>query len=138
MLNNIIKTPLKKIQLDGGDVLHGMKKNDEGYAGFGEAYFSSINPGAIKAWKRHIKMTLNLVVPIGKVKFVFYDVNSDSFKEEVIGINNYIRITVPPGIWFGFQGMGLDTSFVMNIANIVHNASEVERLSLSDIDYKWS
>ena len=43
--------------------MHGIKKNDTGYVGFGEVYFSYINPKAVKAWKKHNRMTLNLVVP---------------------------------------------------------------------------
>ena len=63
-------TPLKIIDVEGGNVLHAIKDTDQGFKKFGEAYFSTIEPGAIKAWKRHRKMTLNLVVPIGKIKFV--------------------------------------------------------------------
>ena len=96
-------TPLKKISLTGGDVLHGMKSSDKGYQGFGEAYFSQVDHGAIKAWKLHKKMTMNIVVPIGEVRFVFFD-DSELFREEIIGFSNYSRLTVPPGIWFGFQG----------------------------------
>ena len=42
---------------------------------FGEIYFSNINSLCIKAWKKHKIMTLNLIVPIGKVRFVFHDKN---------------------------------------------------------------
>ena len=42
-----------------------------------EAYFSIIKPGYIKAWKLHKKMTMNIVVPIGSVQFVFYDKNKE-------------------------------------------------------------
>ena len=50
-----------------------MKETSAGYAGFGEAYFSQVDKGAIKAWKRHKKMTLNLLVPVGEIKFVLFD-----------------------------------------------------------------
>ena len=42
-LGGIITTHLSKIPTDGGDVLHGIKNNEETYFGFGEAYFSNIN-----------------------------------------------------------------------------------------------
>ena len=42
------------------------------YEGFGEVYFSELRPKSIKAWKYHYKMTLNLIVPLGEVKFVFF------------------------------------------------------------------
>ena len=62
-VEEIIVTPLARIPVVGGDVLRAMKSDDIGYVNFGESYFSIVHPGAIKAWKRHLLMTLNLVVP---------------------------------------------------------------------------
>ena len=70
-LETIRVTPLKRIENISGDILHAMKKNDFGYSDFGEAYFSWIFSAKIKAWKKHSKMTMNLIVPIGQVRFVF-------------------------------------------------------------------
>ena len=54
------------------------------------------------------------------------------------GDNNYSRLTVPPGIWFGFQGLKVDASLVLNIANIPHDPFEVKRIHKSEINYNWS
>lgn len=140
-LSDILLTPLPRIETTGGDVLHAMKQSDAGYAGFGEAYFSWVSAGAVKAWKRHTRMTMNVVVPVGQVRFVFRLVNSDGaeeFRVEEVGVDRYARITVPPGIWFGFQGLNTPQSLVLNIASIPHDPNEVERLALSDINYVWS
>jgi len=118
--------------------MHGIKKNDTGYVGLGEVYFSYINPNAVKAWKRHNRMTLNLVVPLGKVRFVFCDsLNDGHYRVEDIGEDNYVRLTVPPGIWFGFQGIALQPSLVTNIADLQHDAAEVERQAVSSFNYQW-
>jgi dTDP-4-dehydrorhamnose 3,5-epimerase len=138
-LDDILVTPLRQIETPGGDVLHAMKQGDSGYAGFGEAYFSWVSKGAIKAWKRHSLMTMNLVVPVGRVRFVFFLFDgADKFRVEEIGVGRYTRITVPPGIWFGFCGIHAQDSLVLNIANLPHNENEVERLPLKDINYEWS
>ena len=140
MLADIVLTRLSRIATTGGDVLHAMKQSDAGYGGFGEAYFSWVSVGAVKAWKRHMRMTMNLVVPVGQVRFVFRSVNAgggDEIRVEEIGINRYARITVPPGIWFGFQGLGKPQSLVLNIASIPHDPKEVERLALSEVKYAW-
>ena len=50
-LDDILVTPLKRIPTVGGDVMHGLKKSDNGFNGFGEVYFSWVEQGAIKAWK---------------------------------------------------------------------------------------
>lgn len=135
-VGDILVTPLKRIPLEGGDVLHAMKASDPGFAGFGEAYFSIIHVGAVKAWKRHLDMTLNLVVPQGLVKFVFIDESGD-MREEVIGDDHYARLTVPPGLWFGFQGVASPASLVMNVADIQHDPVEVQRRDINQFHYQW-
>ena len=137
-LKDILITPLARIPTAGGDVLHAMKQSEAGYAGFGEAYFSWVASGAVKAWKRHTRMTMNVIVPVGQVKFVFRLNGADAFRVEEIGVDHYARLTVPPGIWFGFQGLASPQSLVLNIASVPHDPREVERLALSNIDYVWN
>lgn len=137
-LKNILITPLSQIETTGGNVLQAIKIGDEGYSGFGEAYFSWVSSGAVKAWKRHKLMTMNLVVPLGHVKFVFYLDDIDEVRVEMIGTHRYMRITVPPGIWFGFQGLANSQSLVLNLANVPHDGSEVERRPLAAFKYDWS
>lgn len=136
--HDIMITPLARISTVGGDVLHAMKKNDQGYSDFGEAYFSLVSKGFIKAWKRHKHMTMNIIVPMGNVRFVFYIEQTKEFQIYEIGIKNYARLTIPPEIWFGFQGLSTTPSLVLNISNIPHDPDEVERLELSEIKYDWS
>jgi dTDP-4-dehydrorhamnose 3,5-epimerase len=139
-LADILVTPLRRIETAGGDVFHAMKHNDAGYDGFGEAYFSWVAGGTVKAWKRHTRMTMNVVVPVGQVRFVFRMLDAagaDEFRIEEIGVDRYARITVPAGIWFGFQGRSTQQSLVLNIASIPHDPNEVERLAMPDINYNW-
>lgn len=136
-LNDIIITPLKRIAVPNGDVMHGMKMTDPGYAGFGEAYFSWIEADAVKAWKKHTSMTMNIVVPVGNIRLVFCVDPAQGFREERIGTANYARLTVPPGIWFGFQGIDAPQSLLLNVASILHDPGEVERCSVETIHYNW-
>jgi dTDP-4-dehydrorhamnose 3,5-epimerase len=140
MIKDVVVTRLNVIDTPGGNVMHGMKKSSIGYAGFGEAYFSQVDKGAIKAWKRHKKMTLNLMVPSGKIKFVIFDdreLLDTRFQEIIISKDNYCRLTVPPMVWMGFQGLSNSGSMLLNIANIEHNPSEVDRLEIDKINYNW-
>ena len=141
MINGVLITPLKIIETSGGNVLHSLKDTDSGFNGFGEAYFSEIEPKAIKAWKLHKKMTLNISVPIGKIKFVLYDERIKSncfFQEFIISRKNYSRLTIPPMIWLGFQGLANSNSLLLNVADISHSTDEVIRRDLSEIVYDWS
>ena len=140
-LSEITLTTLNHLQISGGNVLHAMKETDPGFSGFGEAYFSWVAQGKVKAWKRHSRMTLNIIVPVGQVRFVFCSSDPESsheYRVENIGVDAYKRITVPPGIWFGFQGLGAPQSLVLNIASIPHDPNEVERLALSEVKYDWN
>ena len=137
-LRDILVTPLKRINTIGGDVMHALKKNDECFNGFGEVYFSWLEKGVVKAWKCHKQMTMNLIVPYGDVRFVFNLADEKyEFRVEIIGENNYARLTVPPGIWFGCQCFSKNPSLIMNIANIVHSPNEVKRKKIVDINYNW-
>ena len=138
-LDDILVTHLKRIPTDGGDVMHALKHSDNGFNSFGEVYFSWVEQGGIKAWKCHQRMTLNLVVPMGEVSFVFHLTNQkNNFRTENIGEERYVRLTVPPGIWFGFQGLGEPRSLLINVADLPHNPNEVLRKSVAEIQYDWA
>lgn len=144
MIEGVILTPVKIIPGDTGDVLHAMKKIESSFHGFGEAYFSTIKKGAVKAWKRHHEMTLNVVVPCGKIKFVLYDdrKKSSSYKEFFqinLSRENYQRLTIPPMIWMGFKGLDDGLNMLLNISDILHNPDESDRLDVINniINYKW-
>ena len=138
-LNSINIHKLKKIPLEGGNVLHALKKSDKGFKKFGEVYFSWINPKSIKAWKKHNLMTLNLIVPIGKIRFVFHNTMYPKvFRVEIVGEGNYCRLTVPPNIWFGFQNLSDHPSLVTNISDIEHQDSESDKAEINTFSFKWS
>ena len=141
-INGVTTTPLSIIDTKGGAVLHAIKSSDYGYSGFGEAYFSTIEYNAIKGWKRHKEMVLNLIVPIGSVRFILYDDRKNQinqFQEVVLSVTGeYARLTVPPMIWVGFQGLDRQPSLVLNIASIEHSPEEIERKELDEIKFNWS
>ena len=138
-LDNIHVTPLKRITTEGGDVMHALKKSDTGFNGFGEVYFSWVEEAAIKSWKCHQLTTLNLVVPLGEVRFVFHlPEHKNEFRIEKLGNERYSRLTVPPGIWFGFQGVAPGSSLLMNVTDFEHHPNEVLRKNPSDFTYEWS
>ncbi len=137
-INGVTLTPLKRIEHEKGDVLHGMRKSEDSFFGFGEAYFSTVIKGEVKAWKCHKKMVLNLIVPVGTVKFVVKDpVDINRTFETILSKDNYSRLTIQPGLWFGFMGIGDGLNLVTNIASIEHDPKEVERKELAEISYEW-
>ena len=134
---DICVTDLQRINVEGGDVLHAMRCEEPNRFELGEAYFSFIKPYFVKAWKMHTQMTLNVIVPVGKVKFVFFD-EFGKYREEIIGEDRFSRLTVPPRIWFGFQGYHETESLLLNLADIPHDPNEVERQDVHEINYEWT
>ena len=137
LLDKIIVTQLKIIKSPAGEVMHVLKKAELKNWNFGEAYFTKIKFGKVKAWRCHLRMTLNLVVPKGKVKFVFYSQKENIFKVVEIGQKNYCRVTVPPKIWFGFKGCHKNESIILNISNAQFNSKEILRRKINEIKYNW-
>ena len=108
-IEGLLLTPLKKISHSKGNIFHAMKKSDSDFSAFGEAYFTEINFNEIKGWNRHQRMTLNLIVPMGKVIFVIYDDRLQSKTKGVfwnveLSVDTYQRLTVPPCLWLAFKG----------------------------------
>ena len=143
MIEGIILTSLKQIIHPKCDIYHGIKKSDNGFAGFGEAYFSTVSKDEIKGWKKHTKMVLNLIVPLGEIEFIIYDdrVESSTFNSFFslkLSQKNYSRLTVPPGVWMAFRGIGNETNMLLNLASIEHNPSEAITKKIDEIKYIWN
>ena len=97
---------------------------------------TSCNGGGFLTWD----FTLNLVVPHGEVRFILYDdrhVERIKFQEIIISKNNYFRLTIPPLIWLGFQGLSKNNSIVLNIANIHHSPDETDKKNIDEIEFDW-
>lgn len=135
-MDKVILTPLKQIQNPKGDIYHGMKKSDDGYDGFGEAYFSTVNKDDIKGWKKHTRMTLNLVVPVGSIEFVVYDEDDKSFFTQTLSGDNYQRLTIKPNAWVAFRGKE-EYNMLLNLANLEHDPKEAVNIELQEIAYEW-
>lgn len=141
-IDGVLLTPLRRIAVAGGDVLHALKRDDPGFSGFGEAYFSTVQPGAIKGWKRHRRMRMNLVVPQGKVAFLVHDAREGSATcgarmRVVLGPDSaetYQRLTVAADLWMAFASVGPGPGLVLNLADLTHDPDEAESRPLDAFD----
>jgi dTDP-4-dehydrorhamnose 3,5-epimerase len=141
-IEGIRVTPLKIIHGDLGSIMHALKNDEASYASFGEAYFSTVKKGVVKGWKRHTRMTLNIVVPVGAIRFVVYDDREGSATinklwEITLSTENYQRLTVSPGLWMAFEGKADGTNLLLNIASIKHDPSEAEQADLYEPKMKY-
>ncbi|WP_232332769.1 dTDP-4-dehydrorhamnose 3,5-epimerase [Novosphingobium aquimarinum] len=135
----VLLTPLRQIPSLNGPIFHAMKAGDPGCMDFGEAYFSLIDSGAIKGWKRHTRMTLNLVVPVGRIQFRVHDEAAGRFANIVLSpTDDYARLTVSPGLWMAFGGLDAQTSMLLNIADLPHDPAEAVTSELDRFRWEWA
>jgi len=144
-IHDVTVTPLRRIADERGAVLHMLREDSSVFERFGEIYFSTVNPGVVKGWHIHRRMTLNYAVPLGMVKLVCYDDRADSptrgeVQELHVGEVNYSLVTIPPLVWNGFKATGMTPALVANCATIPHDPGEIDRLDpfTSEIPYDWA
>ncbi len=145
MIQGVSLRPLKQIPDERGKVMQMLRRDDPWFERFGEIYFSLVYPGVVKGWHLHKVMTLNYAVITGRIKLVLYDEREQSptrgeLQEIFSGEDSYCLITVPPNVWNGFKGLGVQPAVVANCSTDPHDPSEIVRLDpYSDrIPYDWN
>jgi dTDP-4-dehydrorhamnose 3,5-epimerase len=131
VIDGVTLSPLRVIADDRGAVLHMLRGDALGP--IREVYFSEINPGTVKAWKRHRRMTQRLAVPVGRAKFALCDTRpGSSSRGRVVEIelgrpDAYQLLTIPPGVWYGWKNLSASVSMIANCADLVHDPAESEQ-----------
>ena len=144
-VQGVIVQPLKQISDHRGAVMHMLRADSPLFRRFGEIYFSLVNPGIVKAWKRHQLITQHLAVPSGRIRLVLYDDRPSSsskgkVEELILGLpDHYHLVRIPPMIWYGFQGLGETPSLVSNCIDLPYDPEETEGREVSDpsIPFSW-
>jgi dTDP-4-dehydrorhamnose 3,5-epimerase len=144
MIAGVAVRALRRIPDERGMIMHMLRADDPHFERFGEVYFSTVYPGVVKGWHRHREMTLNYAVVSGMIKLVLYDEREQSptraeVMEVFVGEQHYALVTIPPGVWNGFKGVGTTSAIVANCATLPHDPAEIERLDPFSprIPYRW-
>lgn len=145
-IEGVTATELRQISDERGAVLHMLRCDAPEFTRFGECYFSEVLPGAVKAWKRHRVQTQNLAVPVGRIRLVIYDGRENSptlgriLVQELGRPDAYLRLSIPPGLWYGFACLGNTPALLANCADMPHQPSESEVRAIDDpsIPYSWA
>lgn len=144
-VEGVLINPLKSIPDDRGAVMHMLRADAPHFQGFGEVYFSQVKFGKVKAWKRHKRMVQNFAVPFGNLRVVIYDDREHSptrgnLQELTIGESNYQLLTIPAGVWYGFQAVGKGDALICNCASLMHDPTESERAEVhsDQVPFTWN
>jgi dTDP-4-dehydrorhamnose 3,5-epimerase len=131
--------PLSRIHHELGDVLHIMRSSSNESLDIMEIYASSVLCNKRKGWKRHLRLTLNLVVIEGAIDFSFVDDRVNKHNPTALTfhadpLDNHSRITVPPLVWVAFEGLKASNILVNCIAE-PHDPLEQENIPLDSFPF---
>jgi dTDP-4-dehydrorhamnose 3,5-epimerase len=144
VISGVRIVPLRKFQDERGELYRMLRSDDEHFQGFGEIYFSSVKPGAVKAWHLQRRMIRHYAAPVGTAKVVLYDDRAESptlgkVQEIVLGEANYQLLIIPPNIWSGFTAIGNGNALIADCTTAPHDQLNGVRKDPWDpsIPYRW-
>jgi dTDP-4-dehydrorhamnose 3,5-epimerase len=137
-INGVVITELRQISDERGAVLHMLRCDAPEFTRFGECYFSEVAPGAVKAWKRHRAQTQNIAVPVGRIRMVIYDDRPGAATRGQLHVielgrpDAYMRLRIPPGLWYGFACISAAPALLANCADLPHDPTDSEVRPVND------
>lgn len=143
MIEGVIIKPLHVFTNESGGVMHMLRSDDSIFEKFGEVYFSYVNPGYVKGWKKHLKMTQHFAVPAGNINVVIYDDREGSstrgeILEVNIGRSNYQLLRIPSLLWYAFRAVGDEPALIANCTDFPHDPDEMVTTPLDDSNIPYT
>lgn len=146
MIDGVKVKKLKVMPDERGRLMEILRRDDEIFTEFGQAYVTTAYPGVVKGWHYHRKQTDNMAVIKGMVKIVLYDNRpASSTKGEVneffAGEHNPLLIQIPPLVCHGFKCIGAEEAVLINIPTEVYNYAVPDEFRIEphgeEIPYSW-
>jgi dTDP-4-dehydrorhamnose 3,5-epimerase len=146
MIDGVKIKKLKVIPDERGRLMEILRRDDELFQNFGQAYATTTYSGVVKAWHKHEKQTDNIACVAGLIKKALYDGRPDSptFKEVnefYLGAHNPLLIQVPAGIYHGWMCVSQEEALIVNLPTETYNYERPDEQRLdphtSDIPYNW-
>lgn len=128
---------LMKIKNLKGDLQVIKKSNRDNLRNIKEIYSLWVNKNKTKGWNYHKKMTVTLVILVGKVKVVIYDPKKQIFNKFIINEKKPQMIVIPPKKYFGIKNLYSNKSLLLNLADLKHSKKEYMKTPLKKIIYAW-
>lgn len=132
---------------DRGRLMEILRCNDEIFKGFGQVYVTVVLPEVVKAWHYHKKQEDSFVALVGKVRVGLYDDREGSptkgkTAEYFLSPEDPYVLTIPRGVFHGFECVGATEAMVMNVPNMPFDREHPDEFRLdpfkSDIPFKWN
>ena len=123
-----------------------LRRDEELFQQFGQAYVSACFPGIVKAWHCHRLQFDVFCCLAGNLKVGLYDDRPDSgtrgqTQALVIGALNPALVRIPPLVWHGFMALAGETAVVLNLPTELYNYREPDELRREafdpEIPFQW-
>jgi dTDP-4-dehydrorhamnose 3,5-epimerase len=123
-----------------------LRNDDAIFKRFGQVYVTTAYPGIVKAWHFHKIQTDYFCCIHGLARLVLYDPRDKSptkgnLVEFSLGPENLELVTIPPGIYHGFQCISETEAIMLNIPTEPYNPQSPDEYRIDehskDIPYSW-
>jgi dTDP-4-dehydrorhamnose 3,5-epimerase len=146
MIDGVKIKQLRVIPDERGYLMEILRADDELFLRFGQVYLSAVYPGVVKGWHYHRVQTDYFCVIKGMAKVVLYDPRDGSptrgeVNEFFIGERNPILIRIPPLIYHGVKGIGVEPALIINCPTEPYNYESPDEYRVDPYDpsipYDW-
>jgi dTDP-4-dehydrorhamnose 3,5-epimerase len=146
VIDGVSVTSLEPRLDERGRLVELFRSDDEGALGFGQVHVTTLFPGVVKAWHRHRRRRDVFAVVAGMVRLGLFDDRPDSrtsgeLNQFFLGVHNPLRVSVPPGVWFGMKGLGTEEALVVVLTNSPYDERDPDEDRLdpevNEIPFDW-
>jgi dTDP-4-dehydrorhamnose 3,5-epimerase len=119
-IDGVVVVPLKLLPNARGRLMEIVRRSDPDVIAFEQVYLTSTYPGVVKAWYRHHHQVDQIASISGLVRLVLFDGREDSpssgaIQEIHLGDLAPRLVRIPPGVWHGFQAVGIHEAFLLHL-----------------------
>lgn len=104
----------------------------------GDVNLVELQPGAVCAWHRHQQQDDQLFCVSGAVKVGITKGTSDPVTWEVLTARHPRVLTIPRGLWHGYQNIGDGCAVLVGFNNQKYNPEDEERMLVSAMNHVWA
>ncbi|HET6374185.1 MAG TPA: dTDP-4-dehydrorhamnose 3,5-epimerase family protein [Candidatus Polarisedimenticolia bacterium] len=147
LIDGVRQRRLKVIPDERGRLMEMLRRDDDIFIKFGQAYLTTAYPGVVKGWHYHKVQHDHFIVVKGMMKIVLYDAREDSpthgvVNEFFMGEHNPLLLQIPPYVYHGFKCISPEEALVINLPTepYEHGSPDEFRVGPHDpsIPYDWS
>jgi dTDP-4-dehydrorhamnose 3,5-epimerase len=138
---------LRVVPDERGWLMEVLRRDDEGFLRFGQAYVTTTYPGVVKGWHMHRKQSDFIACIGGMLKLVLYDPREGSptkgkVEEYFLGIHNPLLVRVPENVYHGWKCVGPEAAVVLNVPTEPYDHASPDEVRLDPhtggIPYDWT